>query len=79
MTVNPMPIYQTTFEINATADRVWSVLTNLERYAEWNPQIPRISGALKKGSQISLRLALPDKSPMEHFQQPLKKRSPLHC
>ena len=60
-----MPIYQTTFDINATADRVWSVLTDLDRYGEWNPQIPRISGDLMKGSQISLRLALPGRSPMD--------------
>jgi len=59
-----MPIYQTTFEIDATADRVWSVLTDLDGYTDWNPQIPQISGALKKGSQIRLRLALPGKSPM---------------
>ena len=60
-----MPLYQTTFEIDATADRVWSVLTDLDGYADWNPQIPQISGALKKGSQIRLRLALPGKSPMD--------------
>ena len=60
-----MPIYQTTFAISATADRVWSVLTDLDRYHEWNPQIPQISGTLKKGSRISLRLALPGRSLMD--------------
>ncbi len=59
-----MPVYQTTFEVNATADRVWRVLTELDRYADWNPQIPRISGDVRPGSRIDLRLALPDRSPM---------------
>ena len=36
-----MPIFQTKFEVNAPADRVWGLLTGLDRYAEWNPQIPR--------------------------------------
>jgi hypothetical protein len=55
-----MPVYQTTFEINAPASRVWQVLTGLERYAEWNPQIPTASGRLEVGGRIRLRLALPE-------------------
>jgi hypothetical protein len=54
-----MSVYQTTFEINASASRVWQVLTDLERYAEWNPQIPSASGRLEVGQRIRLRLALP--------------------
>src|SRR5918996_3103308 len=54
-----MSVYQTTFEINAPASRVWQVLTGLERYAEWNPQIPSASGRLEVGARIRLRLALP--------------------
>ena len=56
-----MPVYQTTFEINAPASRVWQVLTGLERYAEWNPQIPSASGRLEVGGRIRLRLALPER------------------
>lgn len=59
-----MPVYQTTFEINAGANRVWKVLTTLDRYAEWNPQIPRASGTLEEGATISLRLALPGRPAM---------------
>ena len=54
-----MSVYQTTFEINAPAMRVWQVLTGLERYGEWNPQIPSASGRLEVGARIRLRLALP--------------------
>ena len=59
-----MPVYQTTFEINAGANRVWEVLTTLDHYAEWNPQIPRASGTLQEGATISLRLALPGRPAM---------------
>src|SRR5262245_11537614 len=54
-----MPVYETTFEINATPQRVWQVLADLERYPEWNPQIPWASGSLKEGTRLDLRLALP--------------------
>jgi hypothetical protein len=60
-----MPTYQSSFEVHASADRVWSVLADLDRYAEWNPQIPRASGDLKPGSQIDLQLALPGRPPMD--------------
>ncbi len=54
-----MPIYQTTFDVNASAEDVWQVLTTLERYGEWNPQIPRASGAIQEQGKIVLCLALP--------------------
>ena len=60
-----MPIYQTSFEINAPANRVWQVLTTLERYAEWNPQIPWASGTLQEGARIHLRLTLPGRPAMD--------------
>ena len=60
-----MPVYQTTFDINAPASRVWQVLTDLERYAEWNPQIPSASGRLEVGGRIRLRLALPGRPTLD--------------
>jgi len=60
-----MPVYQTTFTVNAPAARVWETLTALDRYAEWNPQIPRITGNLQPGERIHLRLALPGRPPMD--------------
>jgi hypothetical protein len=59
-----MPIYQTTFEINATADRVWEILTELDRYPEWNPQIPLGSGVIEVGAKIDLRLKFPGRPAM---------------
>jgi hypothetical protein len=60
-----MPNYQTSFEINAPANRVWQVLTTLDRYGEWNPQISRASGTLRQGARIHLRLTLPGRPAMD--------------
>ena len=60
-----MPVYQTTFEVNAPASRVWQVLTTLGSYGDWNPQIPRITGTLEQGATIRLRLALPRRPAMD--------------
>lgn len=60
-----MTTYQTSFEVNTSADRVWNVLAALDRYSEWNPQIPLASGVLEVGSQVQLRLALPGRPALD--------------
>lgn len=59
-----MPVYQTTFDVNASAETVWRVLTTLDRYSEWNPQIPSASGAIEEQGHIYLRLVLPGRPAM---------------
>ena len=59
-----MPVYRTTFAVDAPAARVWEALTALDRYPEWNLQIPRIRGSLRPGERIDLQLALPGRPPM---------------
>jgi len=44
----------TEIEINAPAQRVWEVLTDLAAYPEWNPMIRRASGELKTGSRLKI-------------------------
>jgi len=60
-----MPVYQTTFEVNAPASRVWQVLTTRGSYGDWNPQIPRATGTIEQGATISLRLTMPGRPAME--------------
>lgn len=60
-----MPVYQSTFEINAPAVRVWDVLTTLEQYEDWNPQIRSASGHIREGQIIRLRLALPGRPKLD--------------
>ena len=59
-----MPVYRTPFEINACAETVWRVLTTLDRYGEWNPQIPRATGAIAERAEINLCLVPPRRPAM---------------
>jgi hypothetical protein len=43
-------------EINASAERVWRILTDFEAYPQWNPFIKEISGELKVGSTLNVYL-----------------------
>jgi uncharacterized protein YndB with AHSA1/START domain len=54
-----MAVYRTTFAVDASSERVWEVLTDFDRYPEWNPSVPSITGELAVGSTVSLTLAMP--------------------
>lgn len=54
-----MAVYQTTFPVDASAGRVWEVLTDFDRWAEWNPSVPSIAGEPREGSTVALTLAMP--------------------
>lgn len=54
----------TAVEIDAPPARVWSVLVDLPAYREWNPFIVEASGNVAVGEPLSLRMALPGRSPM---------------
>lgn len=38
--------------INASKEKVWSILTDFPRYAEWNPFIVNVEGSLAKGKKL---------------------------
>lgn len=46
---------ETEIEIDAPAERVWKVLTDLSSFPEWNPMIRRASGELNVGSRLEVR------------------------
>jgi hypothetical protein len=50
--------------INATTDRVWTVLTNFDNYPSWNPFIKSIKGEVKVGNKITARIEPPEASGM---------------
>jgi hypothetical protein len=54
-----MATHRTDFDIDASDEQVWAVLVDFERYADWNPSVPSISGDVREGSTVSLTLALP--------------------
>ncbi|WKN40766.1 SRPBCC domain-containing protein [Tunicatimonas pelagia] len=48
--------------INASAKRVWQVLTNFSAYQEWNPFIVSSSGKALKGSRLTNQMKQGDKT-----------------
>lgn len=55
--------------INATADRVWTILMDFEAYPGWNPFIKSIIGTAKIGEQLKVTLQPKDKQPMQFSPQ----------
>ena len=47
---------QTQVEIDASAERVWSVLTGFDKYTDWNPFIRRVSGEPLEGAQLNVTI-----------------------
>jgi hypothetical protein len=54
-----MATHRTEFDVDASDEQVWAVLTDFEHYADWNPSLPSITGELREGSTVSLTLVLP--------------------
>jgi hypothetical protein len=46
-------------EIEASAERVWQVLTDFSSFPEWNPFIRRISGQPREGSRLKVYIEPP--------------------
>jgi hypothetical protein len=45
----------TSIEISAPPDRVWAILSDTKRYAEWNPEIAALNGQLVPGAVLENR------------------------
>ena len=41
-------------EIQATPEKIWAVLTDLEKYAEWNPLLYRAEGKVAVGEKVNI-------------------------
>ena len=53
-----------TVDLDATPERVWSVLTDTAAYGAWNPFITQLDGTLQVGNKIHVRIAPPGRKPM---------------
>ena len=51
--------------INASSEKVWSVLMDHENYPEWNPFIKQISGPTQQGEYLSVTLQIENNKPMQ--------------
>ncbi len=54
-----MKAIETEIDIRAEGSVVWAVLTDLPRYADWNPFIPTVSGDVRRGGRLKVRIAPP--------------------
>ena len=54
----------TEIEINAPVETVWSVLTDFDKYPDWNPFIKSVEGEVKEGMVFKVKLQQPDSKPM---------------
>ncbi|MBK9737466.1 MAG: SRPBCC domain-containing protein [Saprospiraceae bacterium] len=50
--------------VNATPEKIWSILTNFDNYPNWNPFIKSIKGDVKIGNKITARIEPPEASGM---------------
>ncbi|MEU6093115.1 SRPBCC domain-containing protein [Streptomyces sp. NPDC047085] len=46
--------------IQARPEQVWAVLTDFDRFHEWNPFLVEATGRPQPGTRLSLRFRLPD-------------------
>ncbi len=51
-------IIEKTVEINAPADIVWEVITDLPRYGEWNPFVRECESSLQPGEPIVMKVKI---------------------
>ena len=54
----------TSVDIEAVPERVWSALTSLDYYPDWNPFIRQASGRLEVGETLTLRMFPAQGKPM---------------
>src|SRR5256885_17131691 len=55
---------RTEVEIDAPVERVWEILTDFERFPEWNPFIRRIHGKMQVGSRLDVLIGATGTRPM---------------
>jgi hypothetical protein len=53
-----MKQYTAAVSIRATPEAIWAVLIDGAAYANWNPEIPRVDGAITLGTKIRAHVVL---------------------
>ena len=51
-------------EIDAPAERVWQVVSDFGKYADWNPFIVRAAGAVRVGERLDITISAPGMKPV---------------
>jgi len=55
---------KTQINIDCPPEKVWKILTDFEKYPEWNPMIKSIEGELKRRNRLKIRLEIKGMSKM---------------
>ena len=50
---------RTAIDIDAPADKVWAILTDLSQFADWNPFIQEAEGEVREGAKLRVRIEPP--------------------
>jgi hypothetical protein len=50
---------RTEIEISTNPEKVWMILSDFDKYDQWNPFINRIIGQAKEGSRIEIHIETP--------------------
>ena len=59
-----MKLLKTEIKINASPERVWSILTDLEKYTEWNPFIKNAKGKVQAEQKLEVIISPPNSKEM---------------
>jgi hypothetical protein len=54
----PQRVYSARADIDAPPEIVWAVLTDLDRYREWNPFTPEVRTSFRVGEPIDMRVKM---------------------
>ena len=52
--ITPNARFATTISIEADLDRVWTVLTDLPRWPQWNSTVDRVAGTIVLGGRVTV-------------------------
>lgn len=55
-------LLRTEIIINATPDKLWAILTDFKNYPNWNPFVTSLTGDVKVGNKIAVRIEPPEAS-----------------
>ena len=56
---------ETSIEINAAPEKVWSIITDFASFPDWNPFVTMATGTPGKGTRLHIRVEAPNSKPME--------------
>ncbi len=65
-------------EIDAPAERIFDILTDLESYPEWNPFTPRVESTLRPGDPVHLYVRLRSERLSHRVEYVSRNERPSH-